>query len=269
MTGKEAQLKLKPTQLRELYDALAVLKEQEQTALAELHADDPERLIGRFTHSVETVAEYPALEEPFHDDRSDAWREKGNAAIDSTTAFTARLAASDVHEVTGTPELAFHYVDREIFPLRSRVLGVEQRSRRRSLDLLLKSREGYPIVAELKIRHDTPTYYALVQALMYAVELSSESQRQRLVEYSDMQLPLAEPALSIYIIGYESPETGSFRERSFAASETIARKLMLDSRCNSVLRRIAYLKAESTPDGLTFKPLFSIGPANPLKDPRS
>jgi hypothetical protein len=246
-----------PTQLREYYDALHALKEQEQTALAELHADDPARLITRFAHSVETVAAYPVIKEAFHRERSDTWMEKSGDPITSTTTFVANLAAGGRHRVDGYGELDFDYVDREIFPLRSTEIAVEGRSVRRSIDLLLRDRDGFPVVGELKVAGDSPTYFALVQALMYAAELSSSSQQQRLGEHYGLRVPGDDPGISIYLVAYAAPERGAYRARSFAASETISLGLMADPRVSSVVRRIAYLAASSDADGnLVFERLF-------------
>jgi hypothetical protein len=254
MAGEQGNLK--PTQLREYYDALAALKEQEQTALAELHAEDPQRLAGRFEHSVKTVAQYPAITEPFYGARSEAWKKEGAETIDSTAAFTALLAEGEVHDAAGAPELSFRYIDREVFPLRSREI-VSGRSARRSIDLLLESRDGFPIVGELKIKADKPTYYALVQALMYAVELSSESQRNRLAQHCSFKSRGGGELIDVYILGYQAPDRGAYRARSFEASKMIAAKLMKDPRVSSVVRRIAYLEASQDAERrLVFKPLF-------------
>jgi hypothetical protein len=249
---------LRPTHLRTYYDALHALKEQEQTALAELHAEDPARLIARFAHSVETVAGYPALDEAFHGERpSEAWKEHAGEPVTSTTTFVANLAAGGRHEVADAPELAFDFVDREIFPLRSTTTAVGERSVRRSIDLLLRDADRLPVVGELKVAGDSPTYYALVQALMYAAELSSEGQRRRLGEHYDLD-GSADGRIGVYIVAFAPPERGAFRERSFEASATIAEKLMADPKVNGVLRRIAYLQASADADGgLAFHARFS------------
>src|ERR1700729_1552147 len=188
---------LPPTQLREYYDALHGLKEQEQTALAELHAEDPERLISRFDHSVRTVAGYPAITEPFHDARSEAWMEKVRGPVTSTTAFVAVLAAAGHHQVVDFPELDFEFVDREVFPLRTTTIPVDGRGARRSIDLLLRASNEFRIVGELKGPGDSPPYPALIQALMSSTEFSSKSQLERLADHYDFIVPADQPAISI------------------------------------------------------------------------
>jgi hypothetical protein len=248
---------LPPTQLREYYDALHALKEQEQTALAELHAKDPERLIARFAHSVQTVAAYPKLTEPFHGERSEAWTESAGLPITSTTTFVANLAAAGHHRVIDFPELDFDFVDREIFPLRSTTIPVDGRGARRRIDLLLRDGNGLPIVGELKVARDSPTYPALIQALMYAAELSSESQLRRLAQNYDLVVPDAQPAIIVYLIAHGAPESGTYRGASFEATRVIVEKLMSDRRVADVIRHFAYLESSTDADGrLVFKHLF-------------
>jgi hypothetical protein len=257
MSDMEAETEgLPATQLREYYDALHGLKEQEQTALAELHADDPARLIARFDHSVKTVAAYPEITEAFHDKRSEGWTAAAGDQVTSTTTFVANLAVAARHEVTGSPELDFDFVDREIFPLRSTTIPVDGRGAQRRIDLLLRDCHGLPIVGELKVAGDSPTYYALVQALMYAAELSSESQLRRLAEHYDFLVPTGQPAISIYLIAYAAPERGAYRARSFEASKIIAQKLIADRRVAAVVRHIVYLESSSVDGQLVFKHLF-------------
>jgi hypothetical protein len=251
-----------PTQLRQLYDGLAALKEQEQTALAENHAEDPELLLHRLAHDVETVAEYDDLVEPFHDEgkRVGLVDPPPLADLKSTDDFAAHLANEQLWPVAGGEELAFRFVDREIFPLRStRKDG--PRAARRSLDVLLASGDGLPIVGELKIRQDKPTYYAFIQALMYAAELSSPPQRDRLASLyreAEFRWPAGGPFLDLYVIAFEPPIRGKYRQRSYEAVEKISEQMVGDPRCASVIRRIAYIEASAERDQLTFKQSFAF-----------
>jgi hypothetical protein len=248
---------LPATQLREYYDALHALKEQEQTALAELHAEDPKRLIARFAHSVKTVAAYPEITEAFYDGRSRKPIEVTGDRVHSTTTFVARLKAAGHHQVIDFPELDFDFVDREISPLRSTTIPVAGRGARRSIDLLLRDGNGMPVVGELKVAGDSPTYYALVQALMYAAELSSESQLRRLAEHYDFVIPEGQAVISIYLIAHAAPERGAFREDSLAATKTIVEKLMADPHVTAVIRHIACLQSTVDANGqLAFRHLF-------------
>lgn len=265
----DATASFKPTQLREFYAALGALKEQEQTVLAELHAEDPARLLRRFELSVATVAEYapithvedPSLPEVFHDDKREALADPPVPVgeIRKTEHFASQLVDRGELSVEGAPELAFRYVDREIFALRSTAAG--QRVATRWLDLLLASSDGLPIVAELKIGTDKPTYFALIQALMYATELSSPSQRARLTAvYPEVRFttPADGPFLDVYLIAFKPPSTGAFRQRSFEATEQLSAKLVKDRRVNSVIRRIACIEAIPGDESLSFVKRFAF-----------
>jgi hypothetical protein len=247
---------LPATQLHEYYNALHGLKEEEQTALAELHAEDPERLIARFDHSVKTVAAYPAITEAFHGVRSDAWLEAAGEPVTSTTTFVANLVADGHHQVVDFPELDFDFVDREIFPLRSTTIPADGRGVRRSIDVLLRAGNGLPIVGELKVAGDSPAYFALVQALAYSVDLSSESQLRRLADHYDFIVPADQPVISIYLIAHAAPERGAFRRRSLEATKVIVDKLITDRRVRNVIRHIAYLESSIDDGRLVFKHLF-------------
>jgi hypothetical protein len=173
----------------------------------------------------------------------------------------SHLADGKRYEVEGAPKLSFRYVAREVFPLRQTVAGGPRPSRR-SLDLLLASDDGLPIACELKIRDDTPTYPALIQALMYAIELSSESQRARLDEHypATFKWPVDGPFIDVYLIAFEPPERGRFRSRFHEATKTISAKLVEDARCSSVIRRIAYLEATVEVNQLAVRKGFAFGP---------
>jgi hypothetical protein len=258
---------LKRTQLRELYEALLLLKEQEQTALAELHAADPARLVRRFEASVATVAAYPAIVDPadpasplpFHDriDRK-LPDPQPDDPIERTEHFASRLAKDGIQKVADAPELDFRYVDREIFPLRTTAKGAPRAATRR-LDLLLASADGLPIAGELKIGSDKPTYFALIQALMYAAELSSAEQLNRLAKtytLAEFAWPDGGPFLDVFVIALKPPTGGRFRKKSFEASKQVSCKLVADPRINSVIRRIAYLEAIPGDRDLSFVSRF-------------
>lgn len=254
----------KPTQFRALYDALDALKEQEQTALAEHHADDPTYLLYRLGKDAETVAKYPALAERFYEEDSRTPLPNPPtllAELTETAHFVSHLADRERREVEGSPELSFRYVAHEVSPLRQTAPGGPRPSRR-SLDLLLSADDGLPIACELKIRDDTPTYPALVQALMYAIELSSESQRSRLDEhYQDtFTWPVGGPFIDVYLLAFEPPDRGRYRARLHEATRTISAKLVEDPRCSSVIRRIACVEATVEGDRLAFRKDFAFGP---------
>lgn len=251
------------TPLREYYDALGVLKEQEQTALAEAHAEDPRLLARRFRLSLEALEAQPGIAEPFY---PPGRRDPPNPPtpvdeIKSTIEFASQLRDGRAQVVEAVPALSFVYVDRELSPLRT---TAPDRVARRSLDLLLaNSDDRTPVLAELKIRADKPAYFAFVQVLMLSAELLASSQRRRLKGH-----PPAEhlawldtgPFADLYLIAFDPPRTGKYRARSFKATQEISKCLVADPAVSSYVRRIAYLEAVVVDGRLAFKDCFAFGP---------
>lgn len=255
-------MSLPVTQLREYYDALGVLKEYEQTALAEAHARDPQLLIHRFRQSVKVLELQPSLNEPFYPPgrRDPPSPPTGVDEITSTIEFASQLCDRRPRIVEGGEDLGFRYVDRELSPLRS---TGPCRAPRRSLDLLLaNSNDRTPIFAELKIRRDRLAYFALVQALMLAVELLVPAQGARLAAHppaKDLGWGEHGPFADVYIVAFDPPGTGTYRERSLFATERIAERLVDYAEFSRFVRRIAYIDASSRNGALAFHKRFAFG----------
>ena len=255
-----------PTKLRVLYDVLGDLHDEEQTALAEWHVKKPKEILHRIKHDLDTVEGYDAIDEHFHDQGSRTPLPDPptpSAKVVYTHEFASQLANDHLHSVVGADDLTFRYVDREIFPLRQTTPG-GPRPKARKLDLLLVSKDGLPIIGELKIREDRATYFALIQSLMYAVELSSSSQRARLVKYYEdtgFTWPDREPFGDIYIIAFEPPKPAqdTNRGRSFEATRRLAETLVEQPQFKALIRRVVYLEASAAPDGFVFEPRFRFG----------
>ena len=266
MVGSVMAEELKPTQLRVLYDVLCDLKDEEQTALAEWHARDPKLILHRIKKDLATVEGYDAVDEPFYGEGSPRTLPDPPtplAEVVRTHHFASHLAGEKLHAVAGGDELAFRYVDREIFPLRQTKEG-GPRPPERKLDLLLVGQDGLPIVAELKIREDRATYFAFIQSLMYAAELSSQSQRARLAKFYEdagFRWPGADPFGDIYIIAFEPPAATeeSNRGRSFDATRRLAESLVGRPQFAALIRRVVYLEASIGPGGFVFEPRFAFG----------
>ena len=257
---------LKKTHLRRYYDALDALQEAEQTRLAEMHADDPRPLVHRFRESLKTLEQYPDLSaEPFHDGK----RKAPSAppvpvdSIVSTLDFAGHLADRQPRDVKNGEELAFEYVDREIFLLRSTDAA---RAASRSLDLLLiNAGDKTPVLGELKIRGDRLPYFALVQLLMYATEAVNKLQRERLRSVyanedpaTDFSWPEEGPFADLYLIAFE-PERGTYFDASLQATERNSEQLLEASAVSGFLRRIAYVEAVADGARMRFKKGFSFG----------
>lgn len=249
------------TPLRDYYDALHLLKEQEQTALAEAHAEDATQLAARFQRSVETLATWDSDGQTFYPPgRKDPLSVEPPREIKSTFDFVARLVRQD-GTVKGADDLSFEYIDREIFPTRTSLGTPETRQRRRSLDLLLaNAHDRTPVFAELKIHGDRLPYFALVQALMLTSEFLAAPQRDRLSAHTHKLLwPASPPYADIYVIAYEAPERGKYRERSLRATERTCERLMSHGYVAQQVRRLVYLNASPGTESLEFECAFAFG----------
>lgn len=253
------------TPLHRYYNALALkggLDEGEQTALAEAHAKDPSSLVRRLRQSVEAFTE--PIEEPFHPSGKADPKQRRTPVdeIKKTIQFAAQICDGRPITVENTNQLAFRYVDREVSPLRTKLAEEEDRSPRRSLDLLLaNAHDGRPIFAELKIGGDRPTYFALVQLLALASDLLPRPQLQRLAkQYPKAQFswPDGGPFADLYIIAFKPPTRGKYRERSFDATAQISKKLIDNRGVSSLVRRITYLEATPRGDDLVFQSCFAF-----------
>jgi hypothetical protein len=249
------------TPLRDYYDALHLLKEQEQTALAEAHAEDASLLATRFQKSVETLATRDSIGETFYPPgRKDPLSVAPPGEIKSTFDFVARLVRQN-GTVKGADHLSFEYVDREIFPTRTTAGTPSTRQQRRSLDLLLaNANDRTPIFAELKIHGDRLPYFALIQALMLTSEFLAAPQRDRLgTDTPGLVWPASPPFADMYVIAYEAPERGRYRPRSLRATERICERLMSSGYVPEQVRRLAYLNASSGTASLEFECAFAFG----------
>ena len=262
MVGRVTKDELPITHLRRYYDALHALFEQEQTALAELHAEDPTLLIHRFRESVKALEKVPLIEAPFYPNGRKELPSPPTpvADIKKTHHFASQLSDGRPRRVEGCGDaLDFYYVDRELSPLRTERTNIP----RRSLDLVLaNAHDRTPIFAELKIRTDKLAYVAFIQVLMVALELIVPAEGQRFRGHPPahgLAWPQVGPFADLYLIAFEPPATGMYREPSLQATEDIARQLVEHSIVSQYLRRIAYLEAFADGDLSTFTCRFAFG----------
>lgn len=254
-----------PSSLRDYYDLLHDLSEEEQTVLAELHASKPNRVASRFGKSVELALGYPRIDNPIYgkldsvtgeivSDRTDLEALVGSEGISSTDHFAAHLAGSE-WSIEGPGSLTFTYVDRELSPLRIDAEGGPRPSPR-FLDLLLRSDDGLPIVAELKVGRDSLPYSALIQALMYASDLCGPAQFERMNQLlDDGAEPFVwnegGPSMDIFVVFFEPDiERWTFWKRSLEATRKITAALNRDKRVNSVVRKISLVFGRMEDDQL-------------------
>ncbi|MBY0522263.1 MAG: hypothetical protein K2R98_02630 [Gemmataceae bacterium] len=271
--------KIPLTELRHLYGFFDLFSSLEchRAMVEEARRDrNPGILADFFQKSVERFREYSNVAEPFYPDRpprKELPDPAGTDGIGGTLSLTALLKAAGTAEVTGSPELDFTYIDRELVPARTTgnaTFENDERSIRvRRLDwLLANSRDKLPIIAEVKVGNDKNPFYALVQLLMYAAELATASQLARLQQhYPDrFAFPLPKdggavstgPVMDLYIVLSNYNPRSGVRQEILEGTSQLAQQLVVKKGVSAYVRRIACLDAAFTEDRrLQFTKLFS------------
>ena len=179
------------THLRQFYETLTLLETATWVNLAQFYSTAPTSLERLWKHSRDAFLEY-------HNE--DGWgRQKTKdlpAAsnrvkdISSTNQFSEFIRQDGNSCSTKT---GYSFVERELNPRRTRLAIYSNKlpatsSGAGGIDVLLKSHEtGFPTVGEVKVGKDKNAFFALIQAMTYAVELSTPSQLGRLKKHSGDQ----------------------------------------------------------------------------------
>jgi hypothetical protein len=171
------------TGLRHLYRQLRALPETKyQLALATECVRKPAFLQELVQKSIEHFAYYDNRDEGFRPEpgKVTPQRERSHKLSDQMVSVfsSSRVALAGGHPVP------FTFVDYDISPFRT--TGSESEEGRSGsgaggIDLLLAASDGsLPVIVEIKAPGDTSLFMAFVQALTYAVEMSTPAQRSRL-----------------------------------------------------------------------------------------
>lgn len=219
-------------------------------------------LIAMFKDSVQAFERYNNSVDSFCPPRETAWRR----ALPDDHRDAIRLVESlnpqnwvlnPVRVIPRTEEaLAFRPLNYEVNFRRTTGGAYYQsgRSARNSglggVDLLLRSEDGgLPIVGEIKARGDTNMFFALIQALMHAVELTTPNQFRRLLgEYGEAFAAISPETCrcDVYLIffsPYGPPEEPPLISEAIA----VADHLITDSIVSQKVRQIAFI--ERSPGG--------------------
>lgn len=182
------------SRLRRFYESLRLLDAAAvHSAIADHLAGDRDRtdvLDALFADSVEHLQRYQNAGQPFHQGVGRDWFAGYHGRPDQfARCLAARLAPEEGHRASFAIEgsdLEYLVIDYEVSPLRT--AGGHRFEDGRSaassgaggMDLLLATRDGAPVVGEVKAPADTSVFVALVQALTYACEILTEQQVVRL-----------------------------------------------------------------------------------------
>jgi hypothetical protein len=226
---------------------------------------DPSELASLLTASVDKFAAYDNDEAFYPMGRT--YPVEAGHELRRTIDVARRLEAGSVWTVRGDRALDFVYVDRELVPARTTGGAIFSPGGRPRLDLLLENaHDRTPIIGELKIGTDRDSFYALIQLLALASQLLTGSQRRRLHKWGRMRGAWADLAegsvLDLYVLAVgRSGDT--YLPELHDATQTIAAKLVELPEFARMIRRIAFLDAVGTPDGLRFNSVFAYSVERP------
>ncbi|HET9621167.1 MAG TPA: hypothetical protein VFP84_07365 [Kofleriaceae bacterium] len=265
-----AQLRVPETPLRDLCAELRALPADVHAHLQRVWTDHPAFLGRRFLECVRAYEDY-------ENDEDFVPARRSGKSLEESNLFASEV----VRRMHGAQDLAidgetFLFAGYEVSPRRT--TGAARRddaSRNDSgaggIDALLTNGHSLTVV-ELKSRADSTLVLALVQALMYAAELTSESQRDRLATRGTGAPGLANPldflrsAISPFLDVMLLVERGGRHRADSDAVGAIADQLLNGAYDESKLVRqhlqaIRLVEAELIGDGVSFYPIWQVRPA--------
>ena len=209
--------------------------------------------------SVGHVSRYINANEGFHPDRGA--KHKIDKFLDDRNEFAKCLQARLRAERKITTELSENigFIDYEINPLRATNHAVNDDGRVGTsgyggLDLLLVEQsleKQILIVGEVKAKTDTDLFLAFFQSLVYAVELGTENQFERLRSQSENKsklqgLDLA-TGLDIYLIFETHPDDVKLYKQTLRICELL---LQHGNLVKKIIRKVKFVQANLEEDGM-------------------
>lgn len=244
------------TALRHLYRLLSKTRQESRLELAKEFARKPSIVQALVQESSEHFSYYENPEEGFHRRPLEGLLPDQVASSLVSSHLLGKVVSGSC-TVLNRPGLNFAFVDYEINPHRTTRSFYEngQSPRRGGMDLLLANRsDRFPIVGEVKVATDKDPFFALIQALMYSVEMTTDSQRTRLesVYGERLRFPASGPFVDLYLVlvGYPKDAT---RSKLLEATDRLGRKLLVPkSSVARLVRRIVCIETPSVEDDEVF-----------------
>lgn len=259
MRNQQSLQRLIPvTALRHLYQLLRDFPSKEfHLAACKEICRRPDQLMKLVAESHDHIALYDNRGEAFHDRGADGLlTPRRQDSSDLASRLVQQLAISDgkLAQVVDLPQYSFRYVDYDINSLRTTKSAFEngksgQSSGTGGIDLLLSNNiDQTPIIGEIKADTDVNPFLGLIQSLMYAVELSTPTQRERLnSSYPGRFAKNATGAgIDIYLILLRYPQDYLSLEFLSLANQLSASLMADKNPVSGVIRRIVGLETPMT-----------------------
>jgi hypothetical protein len=186
--AKSPRITVPITYLRQFYETMKLLETATWVNLAAFYSKEPKWLERLWRHSRNAFETYKNGDDWGRGTTEDLpTAPKSVSAIKTTDEFTAFITkhGNRLGEIT----TSYTFVERELNPRRTR-LGEfsDKRPATKSgtggIDVLFRSHAtGFPVVGEIKVRRDKNAFFGLIQAMTYAVELSTPNQLARLKKH--------------------------------------------------------------------------------------
>lgn len=235
------QIVIPSTRLRKYYKAMKLTERPLDEYWSQYYCKNIQNLIGHWKKSHEVFCEYNNVKDGWGQGEQRTLPEppeslqglKGKKATDQFTNYL-------IQNKSVQKQIGFSYVGREISPRRTRqAVFADGRSGARSgrggMDLLLKSEAGLPVVGEVKVYDDKTAFFALIQAMTYAVELSTPNQLERLKthtqQFNDLDPKISTVEIAIILV---NPYLESFRENTLANVKSIIKELNKQKACKGL-----------------------------------
>jgi hypothetical protein len=256
------------TVLTHFYRLLKVMSHKERLETATWLTAHPEIVDQWFKRSVDRIArDFAWVDDPFHPKRRpERLGQYKRSTIASTPELVAWIAAcpqpDGIWTVLGEDGLDFAFVDYEVPPLRTPSVtkfedGLLSTSGMK-MDLLLRSRDGTPIVGEAKVStsegDDKDPFFALMQALALAAQLLTPSQLERLRQHYPEAGFSKTSAADIFVLLFKPSQSAKatyqadLYEQAVSLSEALQSQPALSKR----LRRLRFIEAQLDGQDLRF-----------------
>lgn len=224
-----------------------LLEKQHAPRLRQLASDlaDPEPLIADFAASVAAFARARNIDERFYNPRTESLPDPESVHdLANGRAVLAKVAEAETCQVDSGR--TYRCVDYELVPTRKTPGTVKFDNGKTwqsaiSLDVLLATEHGAPVVGEVKARTDKDPYFALVQSLAHAAHLGTPFQLQRLKKCYPGQIRGG--PVHVAIILSERPTRSNYLELLLHGAQLLAQALMQDKRVNDYIGSIEFLEA--------------------------
>lgn len=234
------------------YVDMKKMRQSDRLATAKRDCANGGKTLGAiFRDSVAEFARYENLE-PFRDARRKDLPEPAEE-LHTTLQVAAHVQAAG-------EMLGMRLVDREIVAARTKLLRPTHTEQGVTLvrnDLLLRGRDGQPVIGEVKTRTDSDGYYALIQLLACAAQLATPNQRARLAAQPGYQLDADLPIDLVHFTTAHEPAAATYKPDLDDAGEALASALMASDSLGPDIGTISRVELDVKDGTLRAKRLWS------------